>query len=307
MIPSLLKKGLLADDQARHLEEIESRRLLSLHAETRALLYLGALLIVVGLGATVKKYIDDLGPLSIIGALGAAVAACYAHCFSKGRPYSPQQVEQPGAAFDYILYIGCALLGVLFGYIEVHYHLLDRFWDYYLLVSGLLFVALAYRFDNRLVLAAGLLNIGSWLMIRPAGWDITLVTWRWRAILFGVSACLAGKWFEKREVKVHFTDTFLNVGLHPLFWAMLGAVAQKGFASPYLPPTAVLAAVSFMYGMRRRRFQYCLYGIFYGYSAVSTCVLREVHGETQISTFVLFSSIAVVYGIFRIRRSLEEK
>lgn len=304
-------KGLLKPEQARVLADIESGRLFSLSNELRALLYLGALLIVAGVGGTVKRYVLELGPLAIIAGLSLGVAASYAYCFRKGLPYSDAKVESPTAAFDYVLYLGCAFLGILFGYLETHYHLLDKLWDYYLLASAALFFYLAYRFDNRLVLAMALINLGGWFGIRFSHWDLPFLDLRIRGLLFGSVVVAAGWWLENAaKVKGHFADTYYNIGLHTLFWTLLWGLFDKGAFSSYTLALALLTAASIVYALRRRSFQYFLYGTVYGYIGLSYCVLIEVFGKRataeETSLYFLVSSVALLALVFRFRHQLRQ-
>lgn len=305
-------KGLLRPEQTRLLSDIESGRLFSVSRELNALLYLGALLIVAGVGGTVKKYVLELGPLVVTAGLSTACALCFSYCFTRGRPYSPEQVESPTAAFDYVLYLGCAFLGILFGYLETHFHILAENWDYYLLGSAALFLWLAYRFDNRLVLAMALFNLAGWFGVRFSRWDIPLFDLKIRGILFGTTAVGAGWWLENRaRIKPHFADTYYNVGLHALFWSLLYGLFDKGALSLYTPALAALTAATIRYALRRRSFQYFLYGVAYGYVGLSYCVVKAhpmdfLWVEGFMPLYFLFSAGALIVLIFKYRHLLEQ-
>ena len=306
-VPRLKELGGLDDRQAARLTELQSGRLFSLHAELRACLYIGALFIVIGVGATVAKYFSELGHFAIIVALTLAVVASYGYCFLRAKPYRQEQVPSPTAAFDYILYLGCAFLGVEFGYIEHHFHLLDRYWDYYLLISGLWFLILAYRHDNRLCLAMALVNLAGWLGVRLDAMHMAWFPRRAQALCYGLAVCLAGFGLAWRAIKPHFRDTYLNIGLNVLFWAVLSGVFVQGWSSPYNLVLASLAASSAVFGLKERLFQYFLYGIAYAYIGFSSLLLREIHGAQEILLYFLVSASALIYIIFNFRRLLEQK
>ncbi len=306
-------KGLLKPEQARLLSDIESGRLFSISAELKAFLYIGALLIVAGVGGTVKRYMLELGPAAITAGLSAAVLACFYYCFSRGRPYSPEKIESPTPAFDYILYMGCAFWGILFGYLETHYHLLAANWDYYLLASSALFFWLAYRFDNRLVLAMALTTLGSWFGFRFSHVDLPFFALRQRGLAFGAAVVFSGWWLENRaRVKEHFADTYYSIGLHALFWSLLWGLFDQGVVSFYAPALALLCAATIRYGLRRRNFQYLLWGTVYGYIGLSDIMVRNVFGLLGIigvgldSLYFMASSVAVIVLIFAFRKRLEQ-
>jgi hypothetical protein len=303
--------GLLKPEQATVLGEIENGRLFSVANELRAFLYLGALLIVAGVGGTVKNYMLDLGPVAITTGLSAAMIFCFYYCATRGLPYSAGRVEQPAAAFDYVLYLGCAFWGILFGYLETHYHLLADHWDYYLLFSSGFFFFLAYRFDNRLVLATAITTLASWFGIRFSHFDIPLFDFQIRSIAFGSVVLFAGWWFENSaRIKEHFADTYYTIGVHVLFWALLWGLFDKGFLSPYPVTLAMLTTATITYALRKRSFQYFLYGTVYGYIGFSYCffklVLEAAPSIELMSLYFLCSSIAVIVVLFNYRRKLEQ-
>lgn len=304
LVESLRARAGLTEAQSALLDSIDTGRLFSLHREIRALFYLGATFIVFGVGATLKDRLKEVGPATILGVLLLAAGLSFAYCFRKARPYSDEKVESPTAGFDYVLYLACAFLGLAAGYAEAKFQLLDRYWDFYLLASGCLFFALAYRFDNRFTLSMGILNLGGWLGVRLK--HFALLDVRFQAMLFAAGLIALGKHLEERKVKIHFTDTYLLFGLHILFWSLLADVFPKGFACWQFPVFAVFSVLAMNYSLKRRRFDYFLYSTVYAYLGFSSGVLRNISDSSLGSLYVLVSSIAVIVAVFRMRRSLEQ-
>jgi len=304
---SLRKDGVLSESQAARLSEIESGRLISLQRELRLLMYLGALFIVVGVGATVKRFFSELGPLSILGALSSAVAAAFYYCFRKGRPFSHSKAESPFAAFDYILFLGCAFLGIEFGYIESHFHLLKNFWDYYLLASACFFFFLAYRFDNRLVLAMAIINLGGWMGLRLNHFGLGLDTLKWPAIIYAALLAAAGEALRRTRLKEHFTDAYFTFALNIACVALLAGVLKDGFACPEFLLLAALTAAVIYCALERKRFDYFLYAVVYGYIGFSSGIIRLLGGASAVALYLLVSAAAVMFLIFQCRRILEQK
>ncbi|HVE13200.1 MAG TPA: DUF2157 domain-containing protein [Elusimicrobiota bacterium] len=306
-IASWRERGLLKNDQAELLSRIEDGRLFSVSAELRALLYIGALFLIGGIGATVQKRVD-LGPAAIAGLLALGVAACAWYCLARAKPYSDEAVESPTLAFDYVLYLGCALLGILFGYLETKFHLLAEHWDYYLLGSGALFTALAYRFDNRLALATGLLNAGAWFGIRPERWDVPHFGLRSRAVLFGALLLAAARATHGGRIKRHFRDSYGLLGLHVLACALLSGMFEKGALSAYTPVLAALVGAAVYVALELRGFEYFLSAAAYGYVGLSYCVLKQGRWDGgAASLYFLVSSTAMAALVFSMRRRLERK
>lgn len=305
LVASLREKGLLNEEQAAVLDAVESRRLFSVAAELRALLYLGALLIVAGVGAVVKRHFEDLGPLSVAAALGLAVLACFAYCFRLGPPFSRGRVEAPNAAFDYVLYLGCALLGIELAYLERQFHLLGAP-DFYLLGSLAACLALAYRFDNRLVLSLGLVNGAAWLGLTLRAFDLSSpYPFIWTAAGYGTLLALAGEGGRSAGLKAHFFETYLSFGLQFLFAAFTAGTLLGGWLSPY--PWA-LGALAFETGRRAvaaGRFSYLASAVVYAYIGFSRLLLSLL--GFGFTTYLLFSSAGVIAYLFRMRRALEER
>ena len=249
---SLRASGALSDEAARRIADLESRAHLPLARELHALLYLGAALILAGVGATVKSRLDQIGPMTILATVGLAAALCFAYCFHRARPFAPGKVESPAVAFDYILYLGCGLVGVFFSYLEFKWKLLGSWWDLYLFGSGLLFAALAYRFDNRLVLSVALMNLAAWLGLRTGRWDFLDTGGKPALIAYGAALIGAGIVSRSSELKPHFGDTFLTLGVHIGLMSLLVDATRFGHIQYWLLMLACGALGA--WSLREKRF-----------------------------------------------------
>lgn len=313
MRPSFLAewsaKGVVTPEEAARLDAVESGRVFSVHRELRVLLYLGAALFIAGVSAVVAKNYESLGEMTIVAALLGGLAACAWYCAPRTPPYSDSKVESPTAAYDYVLYLGCALLGVLAGFLEARHHLLGRHWDWYLLASGLLFAALAFRCDNRLVLTLGLVNVAGWWGLHFKEWDAPGIDMKARAIVFGLASIAAGRQLAAANVKPHFEDTLLTAGLHPICWALLADVFMHGAACWQFWALMLVCGGAIAFARARRRFAYFLYGAFYAYVGVSAAFFHAVpHSSAELFGFYfLISAAAAVGAILLFRRSLEER
>src|SRR5204863_5599832 len=112
-------------------------------------------------------------------------------------------------AFDYVLYAGCLVFALELAYLENRFHLLNDNSDLYLLGSAVIFFALAYRFDNRLVLSLALSSLAGWFGVRlsqsPLRYGDSL---RPYAIGYGAVVAGMGGWLHrpgKAGIKKHFT------------------------------------------------------------------------------------------------------
>lgn len=297
--------GVLTQAQAQRIEAVESGRVFSLHRELRALLYLGAALIAAGVGATVARHFQDLGEGAIVLALAAAIAGSFGWCFRRGAPYSAGKVEQPSAALDYLLYLGCALTGILLSYLESRHHFLGAHATWYLLPSAAVSLALAYRFDNRLVLSLGLVNLAAFWGVEASFWGRALFGWEARAFLFGAGALAAGFWTAGSGVKAHFEDAYLVAGAHAVFWSLLPGAMSGGAGDPRLWLTLGASWACIAFARRTRRFQFLLYGAGYGYAAAmrgAVQLLGVERSASMASLLFLVSAGGAVAFLLRARR-----
>lgn len=305
-VAALAEKGLLPPAAARRAAELESREHLPLAREIHALLYAGAALILAGAGATVKDRLDQLGPATILAAVGLAAAACLAWCFRTGRPFAPGRVEAPTAAYDYILYLGCGLVGIFFSYLEWRWKVLGSWWDLYLFGSGLLFAALAYRFDNRLVLAAGLMNLAVWLGANFDRWGLGGGSQRLAVTAYGGLLFALGASARRSPLKPHFADTYLTLGTHLALAALLFDATR--FEAPQLWLMLAACGALGFWSLRERRFDTFAAAVGYGYAALLCAVVRAAarRGTTDALWLVILSASAVLAVLLWARARLKE-
>lgn len=106
------KSGAIREEQYKAISALVRKERFSVFLELNALLYLGVLAFVAGAGWTIRTYFANLGDVAIISSLTLLVGVSFYYCFSRVKPWSKLQVESPNLAFDYILYLGCLLLGI---------------------------------------------------------------------------------------------------------------------------------------------------------------------------------------------------
>jgi hypothetical protein len=298
------KSGAIREEQYKTISALVRKEHFSVFLELNVLLYLGVLSFVAGAGWTVRTYFADLGDAAIIIPLTILVGASFYYCFSRVKPYSNLQVESPNLGFDYILYLGCLLLGVELGYLETRLHLLDSQWDYYLLFSALVFFASAYRFDNRFVLSLALSTLAAWFGIKTSRFEFFEVSAvRLSAILYAGMSFVAGLWLHRANIKKHFLETYLHIATNVLLAALVSGVGMKA-AWWYLPAALAAAALSFSGGVRYRRFAFVAYGVIYGYIVISIEVLKASNGFTSFLAYFFLSGAIVVLGMILLARRI---
>lgn len=306
LIRRLEADGTLSPESARRIEELESRAHVPLARELNALLYLGSALIVAGTGAAVKDRLDQIGPTAILAALGLATALCFALNARRAPPFTAGKAPAEAASHDYLLYLGCGLLGVFCSYLEWKWKPLGDWWDLYLFGSGLLFVALSYRYDNEAVLVTGLLNLAAALGFRAKGWDWGLSASAPILTVYGAALVGAGAAARRSTLKPHFAGSYSRLGRHlalmtllvdgtrvanPQFWILMAACAWLGWTS-----------------LRDKDFETFASALAYAYLAGIVAFFRETRGLDFTASLwvILISAGAVIAVLLWGRASLKE-
>jgi len=207
------------------------------------------------------------------------------------------------------LYLACLTLALEVGYVETRFHILHSEWDYYLLGSAVLFFGLAYRFDNRLVLSLALSTLAGWFGIRTSRLNLLSgISIRGPALIYSAFVIAAGTWFFCRNIKKHFTETYFHVGVIALFSALISQVVGN---ESWFDLAAVLlfAAVAVFGGVKFDRFAFVVYGVFFGYVAVSSQLLRGLRLDSTavLGYFLISGSIITISVILLARGSGHEE
>lgn len=304
LLQKMFSEKKLGAKQLRTLQDIHEKRIFSVRRELRFFLYIGILMIIAGAGLTIKQYFINLGDIAITSALTVCFAAAFIYSFIKGAAYARQEVPSPNIAFDYILFFGCAFFSMDIAYIETQFHLLGDSWNNYLLVSSALFLFLAYRFDNRLVLSLALSTIAAWFGFTLSGHRFSFEQYyREYAIAYGLIVLLLGGLLYRLDIKKHFFDIYLNFAVHFLCIALISGVAQYKIFSLYFPALLLASAVLAFYSVKVRKFIYMLYAVIYGYIGISIVIVDQIHSETFfIFTYFTLTSLMVIGLIFKFSR-----
>jgi hypothetical protein len=297
------ERGIISPEQHTLLAGLARRETVSIFLELNVLLYVGILAFVAGLGWTVSTWSQQLGDFLVLTALSAMLVASFWYCFSRATAWSLAEVASPSLVFDYVLYLGSLIWSVELGYLENRFHLLSEQWDLYLLASAGLFFFLAYRFDNRFVLSLALSSLAGWFGLTISHWPSHQdEAYRQYAILYSLIVGSAGGMLRRFGVKPHFLGTYLNIAANVLFWALLsGVFTRQGYGWWFLALLAACGA-SLAWGLSRREFSFVAYSAVYGYVGLSSILVRDMHDETAIFAYFVFTGIAMLVMLVVIAR-----
>jgi hypothetical protein len=275
----------------------------SLFLELNVLLYAGVMAFVAGLGWTVTTWSQQLGDVIVLTILSFILAACFWYCFSRAPVWSPAETPAPSPVFDYVLYLGSLVWCVELAYLENRFHLLSVPWDLDLLATASVFFFLAYRFDNRFVLSLALSSLAGWSGLTISHWPTHQdSTYRQYALLYCLLVGVGGVLLQRRGLKSHFFDTYLNVVANVLFWAVLfGVFEREGYGLWFLA-LVIACGASLAWGLVRRQFAFVAYAAVYGYAGVSSILIRSIDEDTFVLAYFVMSAVAMLVLLVQIAR-----
>jgi hypothetical protein len=301
------ENGVISAEQHAFLAGLSRGEPFSLFLELNVLLYLGILTFVAGLGWTLGTWSRQLGDVLVIAVLSSIFVACLWYCLVRSPTWSAAEVPSPGLVFDYVLYLGALTWSLELTYLETRFHLLSGQGDIYLLATTVLFLFLAYRFDNRFVLSLALTSLAGWFGLTISHWPSHQDgTYRNYAILYSLLVVFTGVTFHRRVLKAHFLDTYLNVAANVLFWALLSGVFQWRAYVPWFLALVAVCGASLAWGLTRRQFLFLAYATVYGYVGVSAILVRQIDsatGATGILTYFIVSGAGMLLALVRTANS----
>jgi hypothetical protein len=243
------------------------------HGELRLLAYVGVLLIMGGVGVLVKENLERIGPLGIAAALTVAAAACLFWVAQRAEPFSWGEAAPRHLGFDYVLLLGALLVGADLAYIEAQFTPLGDKWAWHLLLVAMLYGALAFRYDSRVLFSLALSTFAAWRGLSAS----TLGDAPLRANGFACGALflLLGWGLLRAGRKAHFEPVAVHAG-----WVLILMALVAGLGEPH--PTdywyALLLTVAggglAALGFLGRRFSLFAMGVLGAYVGVSALVIQ---------------------------------
>ena len=294
--------GSISQEQHDTLVALVRKERVSVYLELSALLYIGVLSFVGGLGWTVRADVANLGDAAIIALLSLIVAGAFAYAFAKVGPYAHTEVESPTLALDYILYLGCLVLSSELAFIESRFHLFGS-WHHHLLLVSIVFGGLAYRFDNRFVLSLALSSLAGWLGIRVSGLEVVAADpLRAAAVIYGAFVAGLGTWLYRQGIKAHFHEVYLHLSALSVLSALASGIGEPGLGLMYVSALLSLCTGTIYLGIHYQKFALVTYGVLYAYGAVSYQVAEYVDDAAVISFYGVISGILVLVALVILAR-----
>lgn len=311
MRPSLIRKladkGFLTAEQRDHLEPIYSRRVISVFYELRIMLYLGVMLFTTGVGVLIYKNIGELGHLALNGILLSLTAWCFHYALRTAKEYTNEKVSPPTPYYDYIVLLGCLLFISVLGYLQVQYELFNDGMGLTTLITAAFFFFAAYRFDHLGVLSLAITAFASF-------WSISISPQKWysgdfldeanlhvTALIFGACVATAALLLDRKNIKRHFTFTYLNFTSLVFLCGGLAGVLMEDMAFPfYICLVYAGSAALAYYAWKTTSFLFLLYALIFAYICTTYLLTDLLSFEPALWFMYLLASCgALVYLIIR--------
>jgi hypothetical protein len=295
-LDELREKGLITEHQYNTIEPIATRKVLSVFYELRILLYLGVMLFTTGVGILIYQNIGDMGHILAVSGLFILTGVCFWYAFRYAPRCSNGKTKAPTPYFDYVVLLGSLLFISALTYLQIQYELFDNGLGATTLVTAAFFFYAAYRFDHLGVLSLAITALASF-------WGISVSPQKWYssdffsegelyniALVFGAVLATVAVVLDRRDVKRHFTFTYMNFSaLIFLTGALTGVFVNSDYYALYLLLLYAGCGAIVYSGHRRKSFLFLLYAFVYAYIG-TTYMLIDLIEESILWLFYFFAS-----------------
>ena len=303
LLQKLLQAELIDSTDAEKIELFESKRPFSLHWELKTLLYLGVLLMNVGLGILIYENIDTIGHVVLILLIGAVSAACFWYAIRHRKPFSMGAVESPTPFYDYILLLGCLTFLIMEGYWQYQYEIFGTRYGLATFIPMVLFFGLAYWLDNRGVLSMGITALATWLgitvtpqhLLRENDFNSTTIIYT--GVFLGLLLTLVPFLSERWGLKKHFSLTYLNFGVHILMISTLAGMMALDQSLLFFLLLCVAVGFFLWYARTRSSLYFLTVSVLYGYIGFTYMLITHTESMNFDFMFYLFYFIISCVGV----------
>ena len=299
------ESGAITGAQYDQIRTLVRKDRFSVFLELNVLLYLGVLALAGGIATTVQKYFASLTDVAVLISLTILFIGTLYYCFKRGAPFSSGLVESPALTLDYVLYFSCLVLATELAYIEYRFAFLKDREDFYFLITAVVFFALAYRFDNRLVLSLALSSLAAAFGLRLARFHMESDnSLRIAGIGYSLLVSTIGLWLSRVELKKHFLQSYLHIACNVLLISLLSGILDLTWWPRYLAGLLVAAVSAIYFGVRFNRLAFVAYGVVYGYIGFSIRVLEGSRDIVGSLLFIVITGSAVIIGLVVLARRI---
>jgi hypothetical protein len=302
----LLRKGLITQAQFDIIEPIVNGKIISVFYELRTLLYLGVMLFTTGAGLIIYKNIGSLGHMVSLAVLTMIMVISFAYTFKREVGYSHQPVKPPTPYYDYVVLTGCLLFLSIQGYIQFQYGAFSENLGWNTVITAIFFFYIAYRFDHVGILSLAITALASFfsISVSPQKWYsgefFSASNLYQIAILFSIVVGGVAFFLDSRQIKKHFTYTYLNFCFILFFCGTIIGLLMPDWWL-YLLLIYGGSAAAFYIARSRKSFLFLLYAFVASYIATTSFLARTIFETAPVLWFLysLLSCAGFVYFIIR--------
>ena len=299
ILNNLQSAELINAEENTHIKNAESNKLFSLHWELKTLLYLGVVLLNIGLGFLIYQNIDTIGHAVIIGLISLICVACFTYSARNVPFFSLKELKNPTIHYDYAVLLGCLTFLIVEGYLQYQYTFFGTRYGLATFIPMLLFFFVAYYFDHRGALSLAIVALGSWvgITITPLELlnrnDFSSELLIYTGILLGILLCFIGYLSELKDIKKHFAFTYFNFGCHLFFITALSGLFNLEQYLLFVP--LIICGIVFFtwYARKNASFYFLLFAIIYGYIALTYLILKGLdQSNADIFAYIFYFIIS---------------
>jgi hypothetical protein len=295
ILQTLADEACISWEQVPLIREYEATRPFSLHWELKTILYLGVVLLNAGLGLLIYLNIDTIGHQAVIALIAALCAACFWYADKYKAPFTIYQAQSPSPFFDYVVLLGCFTFLILEGYLQYQYEVFGQKYGLATFIPMILFFFVAYYFDHKGILSMAIAALASWLGIAVTPLDIfesnDFANARiiYTGIVLGTLLCSASFLLAQRNIKKHFSFTYLNFGANILFISCLAGLMALDNAFFFSGLLAVITAAAINYAKKENSFYFLVMAVLYAYWGISYLIfqIEAFRSEAMFWYFIL--------------------
>jgi hypothetical protein len=310
----LLKEEVISESTYQKINSSFSGQLFSVGLEVKTLLYIGILLLSTGLGVLVYKNIDSIGHVAIISFIAIISIACIFYANTKRQPYTNGKVILTSTLADYMLLLGCLTFATFMGYLQYQFSAFGPHNEISFLIPAILFFTMAYYFDHIGVLSMAITALAGFVgvTITPlqvlSSNDLSGERIIFSGIFLGAVLVCSALVLDKKNIKKHFTFTYLNFAMHLLFISILAGMFMDNIWYLFVPILALFSFLVIRYAYSERSFYFLVFAIIYTYIGLSDLFFRVLFSmDRQGDSFILlipaYFIATSVYIVMFLRRA----
>ena len=304
----------LNDKDLKKISNYQKKGIFSLRSELLIMIYFSILLFTSGIGVIVYNNIDSIGHSAILSGNFILMLVCFYFSFKKAKGYSNDEVIFENPLYDYLVLTGSLLACIFFGYINFQYQIFDESYAYVSLISAILCFAVAYYFDNRIVLSMAITSLATFIGISLTPKSLfqnevySNLELTYSGLILGILLLVWMEYSLKNKIKAHFHFVYATFALHLLGICILSGLISEQWLF-FIP--ILFGFVYYFYRFSYRVLATSLFAfmLLYGYFGVNILggrVLSYINFEFIYQLLTMMAPFYVVASIYLFIRLVKQ-